>query len=296
MHLTIRLVSWFITLFCFIVDEVFTIADFLDEHVGGSSNVLNLLNHKGHSTYPNQRLMIRTHVSPVRQMNSPALPLLLISSSRKLLRLNCHNMRNLISATKAQVGPSPLGIAYLELEAVFQKAPVTVPQFEHLLSHMDTGVRNTYQKAGMDSNDSGQQKAGKEKRNNIEKDMLIKATIPEIHLDTVRELLTTTVNALKDEINVAELYFLDFRSLGLTDDESSKSWRDTHPMDAMRKTELKKDAKTKRCTRCGALTEDIVPSRGVNIIVMNLQRYCICGSWFMTVDEQDSIQVGNSVF
>jgi len=205
-------------------------------------------------------------------------------------------MRTLMAAIKAHIGLNPLGLAYRELEAVFQKSHITVPQFEQLLLQLDGSIRSTYQNNGIHYDDINQHRHEKEERNSIEKDMLIEATIPDIHLDTVKELLTTTVNALKDEANVAELYFMNIGRLDLTDDNSGKKWREKHPMDAMRKTELNKDTRTKRCTRCGALAEDILPFRGVNMMVMSLQRYCLCGSWFMVGEEENVTQVGSAGF
>ena len=229
-------------------------------------------------------------------MNSPALCLLMVSTSRTLLNLNCGTLRNLEAAAKAQSSTSPLGLTYQELEAVFQESPVTVKQFQELLKQLDGSIKNTYQNTGINHDDTGQHKREKEERSSIEKDMLIKGTIPSIHLDVVEELLTSTVPKLKEQVNVAELFFKDIGWLGLTDDRSGRRWREKHPMDVLRKTELKKGAKTKRCTRCGGLAEDTPAPRGVNMIVMNLQRHCICGSWFMVGEEENGAQVGNVGF
>lgn len=208
-------------------------------------------------------------------------------------------MRALMGLIKTQAGPSPVGLAYREVEAVFQKSPITVQQFEHLLSNLDSNIKNTYQLAGLHYDDIQQHKREKEERNSIEKMMLIKAIVPPVLEPSVKDLLITTVNALKEEVNVAELYFTDIGWLGLTYDDSSKRWREKHPLDTIRKTPLKKDARTKRCTRCGALTEDILPVKGMKVDMMvALQRYCICGSWFMVGDEEGvaEVQVGNGAY
>jgi len=195
-------------------------------------------------------------------------------------------MRSLIGLIKAQAGPGPVGLAYRELEAVFQKSPITVQQFEHLLSHLDNNIKSTYQNAGLHYDGVDRHKREKEERNNIEKTMLIKATIPPVLEAPVKDLLTTTVNALKEDVNVAELYLTDTGWLGLTDDNHSKRWREKHPIDSVRKTPLKKDTRTKRCIRCGALTEDALPVKGANVMFMSPLRYCICGSWFMIGEEE----------
>ena len=67
-------------------------------------------------------------------------------------------------------------------------------------------------------------------------------------------------------------------------------------MDTIRKTELRKNARTKMCTRCGALTEDMLQFRGFNFTVMQYQRQCICGSWFMVGEEESLGQVGGAGF
>lgn len=237
---------------------------------------------------------MQINATAVEETNSPAFPLLLISSSRNFLRLNCASLRSLMGTIKTQQGTGPLGLAYREMEAVFQQSPISVPQFEHLVIQIDNSIRSAYQSAGINYDDTPLRRRENEKRNNIEKDMLIKAIIPETLGTTVKEILTTMVNALKEEVDVAELYFTDIGWLGLTDDKSSKRCREDYQMDGMRKVELRKDVRTKRCTRCGALTEDMLPLRGVNMMVMSLQRYCICGSWFM-VGEEEGGEVGFGV-
>lgn len=207
-------------------------------------------------------------------------------------------MRALIGLTKTQAGPSPVGLAYRELEAVFQKSHITVAQFEHLLLNLDDSIKSAYQNAGLHFDDADQHKRETQERNNIEKEMLIKAIIPSVLEAPVKDLLTTTVAALKEEVNVAELYFTDVAWLGLTDDRNSKRWREKHLMDSIRKTPMKQDARTKRCIRCGALTEDALPVKGANMVVMRLLRYCICGSWFMVGEEDDleQAQVGDAAY
>ena len=67
-------------------------------------------------------------------------------------------------------------------------------------------------------------------------------------------------------------------------------------MDTIRKTELRKNSRIKRCTRCGAMTEDVLQFRGFGVLVMQFQRQCICGSWFMIGEEEGVGQVGNAGF
>ena len=163
---------------------------------------------------------------------------------------------------------------------------MTIAQFEHFLQHIDGFVKSAYTNAGIAYDDLEHHKCEKEERNNIEKDMLIKAIIPPIMTDVVKSILTTTINELREQIDEAELYFLNVGWLGFTHDESSKRWRRTHPVDAMKKIELKETAKTKRCIRCGNLTEDTIPYKGVNLAILGLHRSCVCGSLFMVGEDE----------
>lgn len=273
-------------LIVFIVDEIFMLGDLIDDQGPAADHLtLDLLNNKSKQYYiglyitPELESLSEADMIPVREITSPALPLLLISSSRLFLKLACNCIRGgLNPLIKAQKGANsnPLVLAYRELEAVFQKSPVTVSQFDLLLSQFDASIKKTYQ-AGVSDAD----------RNLMEKEMLIRATIPSLFIGPVKDLLTKTARELKEEVNVAEIYFTDIGRLGLTDDQSSKRWRMQHPIDTMRKVELKKEKPMKRCTRCGAVTEDRQSSRGMTMQMTGLQRYCICGGWWMGVEREE---------
>lgn len=114
--------------------------------------------------------------------------------------------------------------------------------------------------------------------------MLVKAEIPAALMEPVKQLLTTNADSLRENINVAELYFTDVSWLGLTDDESTKRSAKQHPIDAMRKVEMRKGVRKRRCTRCGAVMEDVVAQRGSSMLLFNLQRFCFCGSSWMALD------------
>lgn len=122
-------------------------------------------------------------------------------------------------------------------------------------------------------------------RSNIEKNMLIKAEVPEVLLGPVKDLLTNTAASLKEEVNVAELYFANVASLGLTNDNTSKRWRKEHPLDALRKIELR-NVSTRRCTRCAAVMEDLLPTRTASVMVSQM-KHCYCGSWWMVGGEEE---------
>ena len=174
---------------------------------------------------------------------------------------------------KSQQSQTPLGLAYQELGAVFQKSLVSVSQLEPLLSQLENSIKSAYQASGISETE----------RSNVEKNMLVKAEIPDILFEPVKDLLTKTAASLKEEVDVAELYFANVASLGLTNDNTSKRWRKKHPLDAMRKIELK-GVQTRRCTRCGAVMEDLLPTRMVSMMVSQM-KHCFCGSWWMVGGE-----------
>ena len=174
---------------------------------------------------------------------------------------------------KGQKGSTPLALAYRELDAVFQRAPVTLSQFEVLLSNLTTSIKNIYSEATEIDPSL------------IEREMLVRAEIPVVFISSVREVLTVTAKKLREEVNVAEIYFTNIGWLGLTDDKSSKRWRMQHPIDVMRKVELKQDKPVKRCTRCGSVSEDTQPQRGT-LVMLALQRHCLCGGWWIAVGEE----------
>lgn len=176
---------------------------------------------------------------------------------------------------KSQQSQTPLGLAYQELGAVFQKSLVSVSQLERLLSQLENSIKSAYQASGI----------SEAERSNVEKNMLVKAEIPDILFEPVKDLLTKTAASLKEEVDVAELYFANVASLGLTNDNTSKRWRKEHPLDAMRKIELK-GVPTRRCTRCGAVMEDLLPTRMVSMMVSQM-KHCFCGSWWMVGGEDD---------
>ena len=180
-----------------------------------------------------------------------------------------------MQACKGQHSQTPLRLAYQELSAVFSKALVSVPQLERLLSQLETSIKSAYQASGI----------SEAERSTVEKKMLIKAEIPDILLGTVTELLTTTTASLKEKVNVAELYFANVAPLGLTNDRAGKRWRKAHPLDAMRKIELRA-VQTRRCTRCAAVMEDLLPTRAPSVMVSQM-KYCFCGSWWMVGGEEE---------
>ena len=263
------------TLFSYIVDELFELGNFLEDQDDGAGNIsLDVLNARSELPQHHQSDRDPTKYFLVHETNSPALLLLLVSSSRNFLKCNCNPLKAFMQACKGQQTQTPLKLAYQELGAVFQKSLVSVSHLERLLSQLESSIKNAYQASRLSDTE----------RSTVEKDMLIKAEVPEILLGTVTDLLTKTAASLKEDVNVAELYFASVAPLGLTNDESSKRSRKEHPLDALRKIELK-GVKTRRCTRCAAVMEDLRPTTAS--VMVSQMKQCFCGSWWMVGGEQD---------
>ena len=269
------------TLISYIVDELFVLGDFLQDHSDEAGKIgLDVLNARSEPLQHPQSIQDPAKHHIVRENNSPALLLLLVSSSRNFLKYNCNPLKAFMQACKGQQSQAPLRLAYQELGGVFSRSLVSVSQLERLLSQLETGIKSAYQESGISENERG----------TIEKNMLIKAEVPHVLLETVTELLTKTAVSLKEEVNVAELYFANVASLGLTNDNSSKRWRKEHPLDAMRKIELR-GAPTRRCTRCTAVMEDLLPTRMTSVMVAQM-KHCFCGSWWMVGGEEEESGAG----
>lgn len=258
------------TLISYIVDELFVLADFLEDHSDGARDMsLDVLNARSELWQHFQSVEDPTEYLPVRETNSPALLLLLVSSSRNFLKYKCNRLKAFMQACKGQHSQIPLRLAYQELGVVFQQSLVSVPQFERLLSQFENSIKSAYQASGIDETE----------RSDTEKKMLINGEIPDILLGPVKDLLTDTAVSLKEEVNVAELYFANIAPLGITNDNTSKKWRNKHPLDAMRKIELR-NVSTRRCTRCAAVMEDLLPTKSASVMVSQM-KHCYCGSWWM---------------
>lgn len=217
------------------------------------------------------RLWSLANIIQVYEMNTPALSIILISTSRSFLKYNCRFLRGLHAEAKSSQTHGPQRQAFRELEAVFEESPVTVLQFEQLLSELDSGIKTAYLTSQTSDSD----------RKIAEKEMLVSAKTPSILIPALESFLTTAVENLRGKINEAELYFTDISWLGLSDDSRSNYWRKNHILDVLRKIELPKGGRLKRCTRCCAIVEDKTPQKGSSLWMLNLQRTCFCGNWWM---------------
>ena len=195
-------------------------------------------------------------------MNTPALALVLISSSRAYWHYNCRYLRQLSGETKANQTHGAQRQIYRELETIFAESHITIVQFERLLTEMDSITKQAYISSQISDAE----------RKAMESEMLVSATVPTVFVPALGGFLTVTVDKLREEIDEAELYFRDISWLGLSD-----HWRQEHILDVLRKVELARGARLRRCLRCCAVMEDLPMVQGTSMWMLSMQRGCLCG-------------------
>lgn len=167
--------------------------------------------------------------------------------------------------------------SFRELEAIFEESPVTIIQFERLLTIIEHSIKDFYTSTNMNEKD----------RKNTEKEMLVSATVPGMLMPLVESFLTRTLDEFRDEVNEMELFFNDISWLGLSDDRRSDAWKREHVLDVLRKVVLPKEARLRRCTRCCAVMEDVYPHRQSAPWMLPMQRTCYCGDWWLLVGNNE---------
>lgn len=164
-----------------------------------------------------------------------------------------------------------------ELGAILKKYPVTLMHFDRILSELDTIIKNAYISSQMSDAD----------RKHAEKEMLVAATVPSVLVSVLESFLTFSLDNLRDEVNEAEFFFADISWLGLSDDGRSDAWRRNNVLDVLRKEELPREATIRRCTRCCAVVENVLVLHGTSPWLGNMQRWCLCGAWWMMTRNED---------
>ena len=130
--------------------------------------------------------------------------------------------------------------------------------------------------------------------------MLVSGEIPEVLWGVVERvvgkggLLERMVE--REGVSEGELFFGSFEELGLQEDRRTRDWWARRTVDEVRKIVLRErppDAgevgpsggkatlRLRTCSRCGANMEDLMPVRGMSGWMMNLQRTCFCGGFWM---------------
>ncbi|KAI4203716.1 MAG: hypothetical protein LQ346_001726 [Caloplaca aetnensis] len=251
------IISWTLSLMNYVVDELFTLAATTEDHSASedASSSYDAVTHK------------------ISELNTPALALLFVSQSRLLFKYNFRFFRNLSVEITQQRSHDP---TWRELGAIFSKSPVPLQQFEKVLAEVDASVRSVYEL----------EHVPEAERKDIEKSMLITGSVSPRLWPALERLLTKTLKSLREDVDVAELYFHDVSWLGLSDDQASDRWRKEHRLDVIRKVELPKRARVRQCTRCCSVMEDAPPPKGTAGWLVSMWRTCVCGNWWMGMKDE----------
>ncbi|KAI9711614.1 MAG: hypothetical protein M1812_007137 [Candelaria pacifica] len=241
--------AWQLDVMNFIIDELYSLKHLLKDYIMDRERVK----------------------AQITKLNTPALSLLLASSSRGFIRYNLRAL-NLVAGGKVNMSAVPVD-AHNSFMDMIDSSPISISQFEHIIADLDNSVRSTYEASGMSETE----------RTHVEKNMVIETDIPEVLMPAVERLLTSTLENLQPEIDRAALYFKDVSWLGLSDDRKTEAYRKNNVVDAIRKVPLRKGTKLRRCTRCCALMEDVSRNRQTSAWMHNVQKLCFCGCLWMLI-------------
>lgn len=165
--------------------------------------------------------------------------------------------------------------AWFGLHSLFAANPGLLRAFEHMCSDVEDWVRKTYADAGTSPSE----------RSSTERRLLITGQVPHVLFPVARQLLKSTIDRFQSETDMANVYFAKVDWLGLTDYEAAASWKEKHRVDALRKIALSRGTKVRRCTRCAAIVEDLIPRRDrIAQWVWIVQKTCLCGSQWVIAD------------
>ncbi|MCJ1321765.1 mediator complex subunit [Xylographa vitiligo] len=278
MHAMIGLARWSMTLTDYIVDQLFELNRYIDPDQGFQMNVIR---------------------ERTRTTRSPALLLLLTSTARTFLRYNCRGLRGLSTLSSTHLDqqhphshPSALLPSSHALSEIFSNAYLPPRALESLFLETDSLVKHAYAAA--------QPTISEQRQQALEREMLVSGEVPEVLWGVVERVvgkggLLERVGE-REGVSEGELFFGEFEELGLDEDRRTREWWARRTVDEVRKIVLSErpadgvetgpsDGKgmlrLRTCSRCGAVMEDLLPVRGASGWMMNLQRTCFCGGFWM---------------
>ncbi|KAF2094468.1 hypothetical protein NA57DRAFT_46246 [Rhizodiscina lignyota] len=219
----------------------------------------------------------------ITRENSPALLLLFSSISRVLIRMIGRPLRHgwihcINNGTKAN--------ATQKDKQAFPPSSVPAIAFENFSGQVDILVKEAYAAGKI----SGSNEESAYARAKAEREMFVRARIPDVMLPAVVKLLKETWPKFIQApgIDLGRIVKHDIAWLGFTEDRYTKMWQARHTVDVVRKIVLPNSAKVRRCTRCNSGMEDIVPGEKFPAWVIGSMKNCIClGNWGATGGEDE---------
>ncbi len=281
-------------------------------------------------------------LSHLHKTNTISLHLLLNSATRGFLTAICRRLQHLDYIARKAImhtnapqssantpnaqnpshSPAPnslspaLKAAYLQIATLTNATILRIKTLETLLSSLTSLIKNSY--ASHTPSLSGSP-AAERTRNNLEIKMLFGGGFPDAFKPVIVELFRKEglLDAVKEEIEPALLFFADFSMLEVDEDPASvaKRRRSGLTMDCFRKGWLvnppakkaeamgasgldgengagvvgsamgigKQGARWRRCARCAAVMEDVVTQRQALQWLVMQQRRCFCSGYWDTL-------------
>lgn len=247
------LAKWNIDLMHFVIDDLFTI---LRASRQGDAKIT--------------KEFLTKQIAATR--NTPAVHLILQSASRHLFRFsNDMTMRYFQRAIASKPLARDLSqrAALQEIEALVQNhIAFKIPVFEQLLLEIDSAVRKAYAEAGVDARGRAQ----------IEQAMLVEAEIPDVLLPVLETLFGTLLPKFGERVDGVKIFSTQTAWVGAGDESGNEqdSGRGGRIVDVVRKVDVSKGAKIRKCRRCGSLVEDLWEERGLMPWIYASQRSCVC--------------------
>jgi len=209
----------------------------------------------------------------VFESNSPALILVLASAPRAFLKYLCRSLKGLEASTSKLLQAGPLDedqrTTFRSFKVPLESCAVKIGQFERMLTDIDGTVRATYHNVSEPD------------RAIVERHLFVNNALPPVFAAPTERLLSTTLPALRKEIDVSALFFQDVSWLGFHDDPESRGFLRKYRIDAVRKIVLPKNVRLRRCTRCCSVVDEAVMAKTQGFWLSSFNRMCLCGTLWM---------------
>lgn len=213
----------------------------------------------------------------------------------------------------------PLRAAYRQIASLFSNAIVRIDTVEKLLISISSHVKNAYANNTPPLTSTG---PAEKARNLLEIKMLFGGPFPEAFKSVIEQIFMKggLLDTLQDEIDEGRLFFADFTNLEVDEDVASikRKKQMNLTMDCFKKVWLQNpirlpddssnSAKTeklsgleiqasgkrqglrwRRCTRCAAVSEDILLQRPSLQWLIMQQRRCFCSGYWSTLPVGETV-------
>jgi mediator of RNA polymerase II transcription subunit 16, fungi type len=246
-------------------------------------------------------------VAYLRSRNEVALHLLLCSSTRGLLSAACRRLTHLDTMSRKAHNyyqgktVTPLGAAYQKMQHHTSSSLVRLADFDALLTTLSADTKAQYQKQlarllaakapAATPDKQAQEAAVKRAQAGAELSLLLANPVPMYMNPVIVKFFNHDLRAFRAaSTNPAALFFADYGLLEISDAPHVLAERRAHRryVDVFKRVELVAPgpgdpsaptgaAAWRRCVRCAAVMEDVVPSRPGFNFVLSQQKKCSCG-------------------